>query len=195
MVIDPRIRFTIRFTAARGARVRDLMTCRSPRVKKQTNRPVAAAGGSNTCQNRKHTSERARAVGTVHRPSSLQRLWHGQSGTQPSSAIMPASPAVVLDAGSTGYLHCLYRRTRPASILDCVQPTACSTGNHMPPDKSPHAGPLTACGDLLSSVGIPPYRAVSCTQCMRANTRQARRQSSQCCDGCRARARRPRLWE
>ena len=71
-------------------------------------RLVAAAGGTNTCQNRKHTQpERARAVGTVRRPSSLQRLWHGQSGTQPSSAIMPASPAVVLDAGSTGYLHCL----------------------------------------------------------------------------------------
>ena len=115
-----------------------------------------------------HSAERARAVGTVHCPSSLQRLWNGQSGTQPSSAVMPVSAAVVLDAGSTGYLHCLYRRTRPASILDCGRSTACSTGIHMTPDKCAHSVTVTECAHLLSGMSIAPYSSVerpqSCVQ-------------------------------
>ena len=52
-------------------------------------------------------------VGTVRRPSSLQRLFHGQSGTQPSSAITPALPAIKIDVGTTDHLLFLYRRRLP----------------------------------------------------------------------------------
>ena len=52
-------------------------------------------------------------VGTVRRPSSLQRLFHGQSGTQPSSTITPAPPAIKIDVGTTDHLVCLYRRRLP----------------------------------------------------------------------------------
>ena len=73
-------------------------------------------------QKRTHPKKAFRALGRRSRRRSLQGPWHGPSGTQPSSAIVSASPAIALVTRAPIYLHLCNRTGARQPRCACAMP-------------------------------------------------------------------------